>query len=255
MQQGRPFGMRFNNTAQEKREDKELKASSAVRIRMCTYAKAMMVLCNLLVLMAGGGLAALGIWMDRNGDAIMQVLGVFSMNAIYSIKVDYYFISVGFVMVLLGLLGLCGAKKESKCLLVTYFSVVIIIFIAVLSIGIFVMAYSSLLESTLRARGKPVLQKQFGKEYYITNMWNKTMINVSQLQCCGYNNYTDFNGSYYAQANNGSYPPSCCTNNNVNCDSANARNSTIDVRNHTTEPMVAMFMSLYLYCYLDKDAT
>lgn len=57
--------------------------------------------------------------MDKNGDAIIQVLGVFSMSSIYYIKVDYYFISVGLVMVLLGVLGLFGAKKESKCLLIT----------------------------------------------------------------------------------------------------------------------------------------
>lgn len=67
----------------------------------------------------GSGLIAVGFWMRLSGDVLgTNILGVFSIYAVNTVKVDIYFISVGIIMALLGFLGCCGAKKESKCLLI-----------------------------------------------------------------------------------------------------------------------------------------
>lgn len=61
----------------------------------------------------------MGFWMRLNGDVLgSNVLGVFYIYAANIIKVDIYFICVGIIMILLGFWGCCGAKKESKCLLI-----------------------------------------------------------------------------------------------------------------------------------------
>lgn len=73
--------------------------------------------------MGGSGLIAVGFWTRLSGDVLgSNVLGVFSISTVHTIKVDIFFICIGIIMVLLGLLGCCGAKKESKCLLISVIS-------------------------------------------------------------------------------------------------------------------------------------
>lgn len=69
--------------------------------------------------MGGAGLITAGFWIRLTGDVLgSTLLGVFSVNTVDTLRVDIFFISLGIIMALLGLLGCCGAKKESKCLLI-----------------------------------------------------------------------------------------------------------------------------------------
>lgn len=62
---------------------------------------------------------AAGFWVQFNGDVLgSSLLGVFSVNTVNTIRVNIFFIIVGIIMALLGILGCFGAKKESKCLLI-----------------------------------------------------------------------------------------------------------------------------------------
>lgn len=62
---------------------------------------------------------AAGLWTRLTGDVLgSNLLGVFSIYAANVLQVDIFFIGLGSIMVLLGLWGCCGAKKESKCLLI-----------------------------------------------------------------------------------------------------------------------------------------
>ncbi|XP_053539649.1 tetraspanin-1 [Ictalurus punctatus] len=145
------------------------------------FAKVMMVLYNLLILVGGSGLIAVGFWMRLSGDVLgTNILGVFSIYAVNTVKVDIYFISVGIIMALLGFLGCCGAKKESKCLLIMFFSIIVVIFIAELTIGLFALAYSAYIGKFLRSWGKPALQDQYGRDFHFTSLWNMTMTKVNQ---------------------------------------------------------------------------
>ncbi|KAF7711837.1 hypothetical protein HF521_000848 [Silurus meridionalis] len=237
------------------------------------FAKVLMVVYNLLILVGGGGLIAVGFWLRLTGDVLgSNALGVFSINAINTIKVDIYFIVVGIIMVLLGFLGCCGAKKESKCLLIMFFSIIVIIFISELTLGMFALAYSTHIKTFLSSWGKPVLQDQYGRDFHFTSLWNMTM---TKLDCCGFNNYTDFIGSYYLKHYGEIYHPSCCENTTFICNLENAQNSMIpgcfawilrslDERLYILGAVAAgvggietgaMFVSLYLFCYLDKDAS
>nr|XP_034953132.1 tetraspanin-16 [Zootoca vivipara] len=45
----------------------------------------------------------------------------------------------------------------------------------------------------------------------ITGIWATTM---KELKCCGFNNYADFNNSYFYQTHAEKYPSFCCSDNN-----------------------------------------
>ncbi|KAF5897028.1 tetraspanin-1, partial [Clarias magur] len=115
-----------------------------IKMGLFEFAKVMMVVYNLLILSGGGGLIAVGFWMHFTSDILgSNVLGVFAVQTMNIINVDMYFISIGIVMFLLGFLGCFGAKRESKCLLIWFLSIIVIILVAELAIGLFALAYSS----------------------------------------------------------------------------------------------------------------
>ncbi|XP_017573868.1 tetraspanin-1 [Pygocentrus nattereri] len=237
-----------------------------------TFVKVMMVLFNLLILVGGLALTAVGIWLNVAGDSRLQFLGIFDLNILHSVNFGYFFIAIGGVMALLGFLGCCGAKKESKCLLIMFFSIILVIFISELATAAITVAYSSLLENVLNAWSTPVLKEQYGKDKMVTDMWNVTM---TKLHCCGYNNYTDFNNSYYYEENGDIYPPNCCEDPEILCDAENALQSDIkgcyDLINLTIKKkfyivggvaagvcgveLAAMAVCMCLFCYLDKQGT
>ncbi|XP_056115165.1 tetraspanin-1 isoform X2 [Rhinichthys klamathensis goyatoka] len=212
-----------------------------------TFVKVVMVLFNLLICLAGMCMASAGIWVTLNTDAFMEVLPPFTDEYLSHVNVGIFSITIGAVMTLLGMLGCCGAQKESKCLLI-------------------------MTEIILRAWAIPGLKEQYGKDQILTGLWNSTM---TTLQCCGFSNYTDFTESYYYKQNGVLYPPTCCVAPELfPCDEDNANFSNVvgcfkqivkvTQRNVdivggiaagvTAIELAAMGMSMYLYCYLDQKA-
>ncbi|KAK3574713.1 hypothetical protein QTP86_015385 [Hemibagrus guttatus] len=109
-------------------------------------------------------------------------------------------------------------------LLILFFSIIAIILISELTIGILALAYSSHLGKLLKSWARPVLQYRYGRDLHVTSQWNMTM---TKLQCCGFNNYTDFVGSYYSKLYGEIYHSSCCGNTTIICDMQSAHNSTV----------------------------
>ncbi|KTF76228.1 hypothetical protein cypCar_00037296 [Cyprinus carpio] len=108
-----------------------------------TFVKVVMVVFNLLICLAGMCLAAAGIWVTVDGDSFMKVLPPFTDDFQRYVSVGIFSITTGAVMTLLGLLGCCGAQKESKCLLIMFFSIILIICIAETAAAIVALVYSS----------------------------------------------------------------------------------------------------------------
>ncbi|XP_041647261.1 tetraspanin-1 [Cheilinus undulatus] len=144
-----------------------------------TFVKLLMVLFNLLIFLGGLTLLSMGIWVSVDGGSFLRLLGPFSGQGMQFVNVGFFCIAIGAVLVLLGLLGCCGAHKESKCLLLTFFSIILIIFIAEVAAGVVALAYSSFAEGILRAWATPALQSDYGSEPVVTKMWNTTMTEPS----------------------------------------------------------------------------
>ncbi|XP_034529884.1 tetraspanin-1 isoform X2 [Notolabrus celidotus] len=210
----------------------------------------------------------MGIWVSVDGGSFLRLLGPFSGQGMQFVNVGFFCIAIGGVLVLLGLLGCCGAQKESKCLLLTFFSIILVIFIAEVAAAVVALAYSSFAEGILRAWATPALKTEYGSEPVVTKMWNTTM---EEVKCCGFTNYTDFLGSKFEKENGGSLPPSCCTTNNSSCNSTEAERSAVKgcfenilqiLKEHANivggiaagigvVEIAAMIVSMYLYCHLD----
>ncbi|TRY91948.1 hypothetical protein DNTS_035448 [Danionella cerebrum] len=238
-----------------------------------TFVKVVMVVFNLLVCLAGMCVGAAGIWATVDSDTFMKIIPPFTDQIWSRVNVGIFNITIGVVMTLIGMIGCCGAQKESKCLLIMFFAIIVIICIAEAAAAIVTLVYSSYTRIILRAWAAPGLKNNYGKDQIFTDLWNSTM---TTFQCCGFSNYTDFSGSYYYQHNGQLYPPSCCSGPELfPCDDDNAGFSSVTgcftqivyftqrkvnivggiAAGVTAIEIAAMGLSMYLYCYLDKKET
>ncbi|KAG8436976.1 hypothetical protein GDO86_007891 [Hymenochirus boettgeri] len=240
-----------------------------------TFIKVMMVLFNLLIFLGGGTLLGIGIWVTVDSNSFLKIFGTVSASsAVQFVNVGYFLIAIGALLIILGFLGCCGAQKESRCLLLMFFTIILIIFIAEVAGAVVALVYSSLAENLLGPLLRPVLQTQYGTNQDVTKIWNNTMEN---LKCCGFDGYTDFNNSAYYN-NNHQYPSYCCNANTTNQNSV----CTVQMASISNIPgcfqqlltlirqnaaivggvaagicaleLAAMIVSMYLYCHLDKEA-
>ncbi|XP_035271822.1 tetraspanin-1 [Anguilla anguilla] len=259
-----------------------------------TFVKVMMILFNFIIFLAGAALLAVGVWVSVDGSAFLAVMAPFRTEALLFFNVGYSCIAAGAVLVLLSIVGCCGAQKESKCLLIAFFSILMLVFVAEVAAAVVTLFYSSMAEHVLTATVRPVLQKYYGKDPKVTNMWNSIM---TELNCCGFNNYTDFDFTNSSQRGD-SYPATCCSASSANSSAnssaiSSANSSAISSANSSANcsqqaafqsnvsgcfelvstikrdanivggitagvcgiEMAAMFVSMYLYWHLDNPKT
>ncbi|XP_003220266.2 tetraspanin-1 isoform X2 [Anolis carolinensis] len=231
-----------------------------------TFLKVMMVLFNLAIVIGGGVLLGIGIWVSVDSSSFLNMFGPLSSSVLQFVNVGYLLIAIGAVLFLLGFLGCCGAQKESKCLLMTFFSIVLIIFIVEVAAAVVALVYTSLAETILQGTVTQLLKNEYGKSADITTVWNATM---KDLKCCGLSNYTDFDNSYYMSQKH-EYPSYCCEKDP--CNEAEAEKSSVpgcfpqllsEIRKNAgvvggvaagicALEIAAMAVAMYIYCRLDE---
>ncbi|NXQ53204.1 TSN1 protein, partial [Anthoscopus minutus] len=180
--------------------------SPGAKMGCFTFVKVMMILFNLAIFLSGGTLLGVGIWVKVDGQSFVNIFGALSSSILQVVNVGYLLIVIGAILLVIGFLGCYGAQKESKCLLMMFFSLVLIIFIAEVAAAVVALVFTGLAETLLTGLVTPLLKEKYGVDETFTEIWNVTM---TEVHCCGLNNYTDFNNSYFYETY-GSYPRQCC---------------------------------------------
>uniref|UniRef100_A0A4X1WBS8 Tetraspanin n=1 Tax=Sus scrofa TaxID=9823 RepID=A0A4X1WBS8_PIG len=239
-------------------------------MRCFSFIKTVMILFNLLIFLCGAALLAVGIWVSVDGPSFMKIFGPLSSSAMQFVNVGYFLIAAGAVLFALGFLGCYGAQTENKCALMMFFFILLLIFIEIAA-AVVALVYTSMAEHFLTLLVVPAIKKDYGSQKDFTQVWNSTM---EGLKCCGFNNYTDFEGSpYYTE--NKVFPPYCCFDPGNGtavepCTRDEAQNKTVqgcfnqllyDIRTNAVTvggvaagigglELAAMIVSMYLYCNL-----
>uniref|UniRef100_U3BAJ0 Tetraspanin n=1 Tax=Callithrix jacchus TaxID=9483 RepID=U3BAJ0_CALJA len=235
-----------------------------------SFIKTMMILFNLLIFLCGVALLAVGIWVSIDGPSFLKIFGPLSSSAMQFVNVGYFLIAAGAVVFALGFLGCYGAQSESKCALMMFFFILLLIFIAEVAAAVVALVYTSMADHFLTLLVVPAIKKDYGSQKDFTQVWDSTM---KGLKCCGFTNYTDFEGSPYFKKNN-TFPPFCCndiTNTaNETCTEEKAKNQVVqgcfdqllyDIKTNALTvggvaagigglELAAMIVSMYLYCNL-----
>ncbi|XP_072513161.1 tetraspanin-1-like [Salminus brasiliensis] len=193
------------------------------------FLKIMMFIFNGLIFLAGGAILGVGIWVAVDSSSLLGVLNEIQdapPELAQLANVGYLLIAVGAVLAIMGFLGCCGAITESKCMLLTFFIIVLIIFIAEVAGAVVVLVFQPLAEDLLQNFNNQFVKSikdKYGEDSSFTALMNETM---SQLKCCGFNNYTDFEGSPFV-VNTLRYPVSCCSEDSRLCDQSQAEDGHV----------------------------
>ncbi|XP_062610145.1 tetraspanin-18B-like isoform X2 [Saccostrea cucullata] len=150
-----------------------------------TLVKYVVVIFNFLFLLCGMGVAAMGAYTIANGEQFGALVGENLMES-----GAYLLLAAGGAVILVSMAGCFGALVENKCLLIFYFTVLLITFILEAAAGV------------------------VGFLFY------------GQFECCGFNSPSDWNNATYFNSS-AAVPVSCCIDRNANGCNAAINNSTI----------------------------
>ncbi|XP_053546810.1 tetraspanin-4 isoform X2 [Bombina bombina] len=169
--------------------------------------KITMFIFNLIFWLGGCGILGVGVWL-----AVTQ--GKFATLSISfpSLSAASLFMVTGSVIMVVGFIGCLGAVTEHRCLLLTFFVVLLIIFLLEIIGMILFLAYKDEFHDYAQEDLKKGLKlyKTEGN-LGLTNAWD---IVQTQFRCCGVKNYTD----WMDVGINSTVPHSCCTEHIVKCE-------------------------------------
>lgn len=157
--------------------------------------KFLLFLSNLLIMVGGLVVLSVGIWTVSDKTGFEQLLG----TDLY-MSAAYILIVTGVAVVLISFLGCFGAVKEIRCMLITYFMILLVLFVVLLVGGILGYVFRDRVEDTIKTRMMASLD-EFNEKLVIRDAWNAAQ---QKMKCCGIDSASDWAGHVDP------LPPSCC---------------------------------------------
>lgn len=181
--------------------------------------KGFFFLFNVIFWLFGFGLLAVGVWIHVSKGTVVA-----------SVASDYYLLGAsmlcivaGCILIIVTFFGCCGALVDSRVMLMVYFILVAILFIAEIVLGALMFVHRSEVKQTMGREFMGGLWKvKFSRgdeQEGLRGAWDSLQ---QGFQCCGINNYTDwFQGKWPGGKN---VPDSCCYTFSPGCGKGRDRN-------------------------------
>ncbi|KAK0164403.1 hypothetical protein PV328_003036 [Microctonus aethiopoides] len=188
---------------------------------MSQCAKYFLCFINFVFFLAGGAALAVGIWLIADRSSFTNLISKVDQSDILTNTdtdvlrmIAYILIVAGALTFIVSFLGYCGAMFESRCLLCVYGVLILVVLILeCVAVG---LAFG--LKSDAERGTKDFLKTTI--TYYASNSDKVEAVTVawdgimSQMHCCGVDNYEDFrNYSKWSVAGK-MVPDACCIRNN-----------------------------------------
>lgn len=161
----------------------------------------------------------IGIWLHIVYDGYANLLPSYQIVSAGSIS-----IAAGVITFVVAFLGCCGSWFQNKCLLITYFSLVVIIFLLEFTAGTLGFVYRKNVGQILKEELVMGLKEKYKMDSGngVTEAWDHIQI---KFGCCGVNKVEDWYG-INAWPNKDWVPQSCCLENyrgNDTCGTTNEK--------------------------------
>lgn len=164
--------------------------------------KVLLFVFNFIFFLGGIGLLGVGIYVQlKIGDYV-------ALSSVKYVTGSIIIIAVGAVIAVITFFGCCGAIKESRCLLGTFFALMLLVF------GLEVAGTS--LGYVYRDQVKDELLKDLNQTLYQYGSEDKEGVTKAydllqeKEKCCGVNGYRDWRNTPFTDGNHSKVPDSCC---------------------------------------------
>ncbi|XP_046498716.1 tetraspanin-4 isoform X2 [Equus quagga] len=156
--------------------------------------------------LGGCGILGVGIWLAATQGNFATLSASFP-----SLSAANLLIVTGTFVMAIGFMGCIGAIKENKCLLLTFFVMLLLVFLLEATIAILFFAYTDKIDRYAQQDLKKGLHLyDTPGNVGLTNAWS---IIQTDFRCCGVSNYTDWFEVYNATR----VPDSCCLEFSESC--------------------------------------
>ncbi|XP_055011747.1 CD151 antigen isoform X2 [Boleophthalmus pectinirostris] len=168
--------------------------------------KYLLFLFNILFLLAGGAVLAVGVWtlVDKSDYISLLSSRFLSVSA-------FLLIAAGSIVIVTGLIGCCATLREIKSLLIVYLVLLLSIFLLELVAGIFAFINYNELDEDLQQNLRQNMQQKYQQpgEESVTQAVDRLQ---QEMKCCGSNSSDDWTHSLWIQdtTNQRLVPDSCC---------------------------------------------
>ncbi|KAJ8790850.1 hypothetical protein J1605_020944 [Eschrichtius robustus] len=164
--------------------------------------------------LCGCGLLGVGIWLSVSQGNFATFSPSFP-----SLSAANLVIAIGTIVMVTGFLGCLGAIKENRCLLLSFFIVLLVILLAeLILITLFFVYMDKVNENARKDLKEGLLLYNSENNVGLKNAWN---IIQAEMRCCGVTDYTD----WYPVLGENTVPDRCCMENSQGC----GRNSSAPV--------------------------
>uniref|UniRef100_T1JE10 Branched-chain-amino-acid aminotransferase n=1 Tax=Strigamia maritima TaxID=126957 RepID=T1JE10_STRMM len=147
------------------------------------FVKFSMIVANVLIFIGGVSVLGVGIWTCVDKTTFVEVVG----SNLY-LTAAYIMIVTGAIIAIISFLGCLGAWTENKCLLVTYFIILLLIFITLLVAGILGYVFKGELSNEVRKNMHRNIRNDFEGNSKMKEVLYKLQ---KELKCCGVNEKDD----------------------------------------------------------------
>ncbi|XP_042241841.1 CD151 antigen-like [Homarus americanus] len=159
---------------------------------------------NFVIWVASIAILVLGVWTVVDRPYLERLLG----NDMY-MTAAYILIATGCIVFFVSFLGCFGALREVKCMLLTYFIIVLLLFIILLIAGILGYVFKDKAETSVNhAMMNAMKEYRSGSNNTFTKAWDETQ---QAMKCCAINEQDEW-AKYNTEFSQTGFkvPKSCC---------------------------------------------
>ncbi|KAK6190326.1 hypothetical protein SNE40_002221 [Patella caerulea] len=150
---------------------------------------------NVLLLLMGIAMIAVGCYVQLSKGNVLILLPEYEFINVVAVMV-----ASGIIVLVVSIIGFCGACMMSQCMLIIYFTMVLVVFALQISVGIIAYIYRDEVNRSLEDQLLVGL-----KNRKVQQSWDLIQKN---FKCCGVTGPEDW--SKHGEYNNNNVPDSCC---------------------------------------------
>lgn len=163
---------------------------------------------NVLIWLCACGILGAGLWLRLAYSGYMTLMPYYSFAS-----ADSLLLAAGCLTFVIAFFGCCGAWFQSRCMLITYFGLVMLMFLAEFMLGTLAFTFRAHLSRSLKQELLFGIEKHYNVTYNITKepgtipvIWDHIH---TEFHCCGVRDYTDW-FQIDAWPKEDRVPDSCC---------------------------------------------